>query len=440
MLLTRPIFLLLLLHCTLTPAVLAAPPAGQAPDPRLKRLQATPYKIEIATTDGSKLLLTDALTLERRKLLDKPGLAAVAFSPGGEWLYAVGGDGEVIAVEPDKAKTVTVGRVLVRPGEYVVDAVGLGPADQWALQILVAQSNQPPPKSGCAQWKMPHRIVIRRQVGGPAAATTEVKDGWPDDQRGPRLAAVSPNTRYRAQVVGPVVQAEGRFGAPSGQLSRAPLPVNPFAIDWMHDSAGLGVLYAKRPDATCLARVGLRVLRDDGGRKPGWDEWTVPETIELVRGDQPGQSPTLLVDGMRWLGVEPRGVVLVEPVPRFRGKVALVAPPSVGWPKVRPGIRPQASISGGNLRMVELLMETGDLDGAEDELTAVSARAQPAEVAKIRARMAKLADVRNRRAQELGVSLDDLRAKKGLPAPPRALPVEDDAVELPAGATAARPK
>ena len=436
-----PVHLMLPTICT---ALLAlsqpaqAAPAGQAPDPRLKRLQATPYKIEVATADGAKLLLTDALTLERRKLLDKPGLAAVAFSPGGEWLYAVANDGEVLAVEPDKAKVVTVGRVLVRPGEFIVDAVGLGPADQWALQVLVASAAQQP-KAGCALWKMPHRIVMRRGIGASAPATTEVKDGWPDDQRGPRLAAVSPNTRYRAQVVGPVVQAEGRFGAASGQLSRTPLPSNVFALEWMHDSAGLGVLSAKRADGACAARVGLRVLRDDTGKKAGWDEWTLPDSVDLVRGDQPGQNPNLLVDGMRWLGVEARGVVLIEPLPRFRGKLALVAPPSVAWPKVRPGIRPQASISGGNLRLVELMMETGDLDSAEDELAAIGAASRPAEVAKLKARLAKLTDVRARRAPELRLTLDDLRSQRGRATSPTAPPPDADAVEQAAPVTPTQP-
>lgn len=432
----RPIFLLLL--TCLPIAAFAAPVPADPSAPRLRAVEATPYRLEIATTDGGKLLITDALTLERRRVLEMAPIGALAFSPGGEWLYAVGQDGEIVAVDPDKAKTAPVAKIALRAGEAVVDAVGLGPADQWALQVVIAQGQ--PAVKGCAAWKQPRRVAVRRAIGAKEPATQESKDGWPDDQRVPRLAAIAPNTRYRAQVMGPVIQNEGRFGAASGQISRTPLPAGVFALQWMHDSAGLGVVFPKRPDNGCAHRVGLRVLRESAAKKPGWDEWNLPDAIDLVRGDQPWLAPLPTDDAMHWLGVEARGVVLVEPVARFRGKLALVAPPSAAWPKLRPGTRPQASLVGGAARMTELLMETGDLDAAEEELAKLTGKLPPASVAKLRARLDKLIDVRARRAAELGVALDEMRSKKGAPAakvPVAQPPADDDATEPAKAATPA---
>ena len=419
----------------------AAPPADKSAG-RLRTLEATPYRLEVATTDGGKVLITDALTLERRRLLDKAGVAAVAFSPNGEWLYAVANDGEITAINPDSGKTAVVAKVQLKANELVVDAFGLGPIDQWAVAVIVAQG-QFPAAPVCPTWRSPRRIAVRRAIGAKEAATIEIKDGWPDDQRTPRLAAISPSTRYRAQVMGPVIQNEGRFGAASGQITRTALPTGVFALQWMHDSGGLGVVFAKRTERGCTARAGLRVLRDDGGGKVGWNEWNLPDTIELLRGDQPWLAPLPTDDAMHWLGVEARGVVLIEPVPRFRGRLALIAPPSQAWPKVRPGTRPQASLVGGPARLSELLMETGDLDAAEDELAKVEGKIAAPALVKLKTRLAKLVDVRSRRAAELGVGLDEMRSKKGQPPPkPLPLPLQEtatDAVEPAAAPTPVRP-
>ncbi len=431
---------LLILFVLVASATAHAAPAADKSAARLRTLEATPYRREVATSDGSKVLVTDMLTLERRRVFEASGVAALAFSPGGQWLYAVGAQGLVTAIDPDKAKATPVAQVVLKPGEAVVDAVGLGPLDQWAVAVVIA-SGAPSPAGRCTTWKNPRRVSVRKAIAGKEPAALEAKDGWPEDQRTPRLAAISPNTRFRAQVMGPVIQNEGRFGAASGQITRTALPTGVFALQWMHDSAGLGVVYAKKPVNNCTARAGLRVLRDDGPGKPGWDEWNLPDAVEMVRGDQPWLSPLPTDDAMHWVGVESRGVVLVEPVGRFRGKLALVAPPSALWPKFRPGTRPQASLVGGPARLTELLMETGDLDAAEDELPKLEGRVPPAAIAKLRTRLDKLADVRNRRAAELGVALDEMRSKKGLPAP-KPLPAkgtDTDAVEPAASVTPTGP-
>lgn len=411
----------------------AKPPAEGRAQLAARLMQSAPYRVEIASSDGSKLLITNGLTLERRRLLEKKGLTALAFSPDGAWLYAVTSAGEAWAVDPDGGKILLVGTVPVASGDVVVDAMGLGPADQLAVQVVLARGG--PATKGCANWTAPRRVVLRKGLEPGAQTRMEARPGWPEDRRSPRLAAISPNTRIKAAVIGPILQGEGRFGAASGQISRSALPMGTFAIEWMRDSAGVAVYYPKAAARGCKYRLGLRSFRSDDGK--GWTEWTLPDGVELQRGDQPWVDASVAPDGMRWLATDARGVVLVEPLPRFRGKVALVAPTSVIAPKLRPGVRALPSLVGGSLRLAELLLETGDLDAAAAELALQEGKAAPAELVTLRKRLTKLEEVRERRAAELGLSLDDLRSAKGTPvAPARAATApEDDAVEPAAAAT-----
>ncbi len=390
----------------------------------------SPYKVEIASSDGSKVLITHALTLERRRLWERPGIGALAFSPDGAWLYAVTHSGEVVAIDSDSGKVTAVGRVPVRAGERVVDASGLGPADHYAISVVIASPGGGP--KACPQWTAPRRVVLRRPIAG-GGAQLEAREGWPDDQRTARLSAISPNTRHKATLAGPALLSEGRFGAASGPISKAPLPAGAFQIDWMRDSAGLAVFYPRRTPGSCPAALGARFFRHEAS---GWSEWTLPDGVELARGNLPWSGPAAAPDGMRWLGVEARGVVLVEPSPRFRPKVALVAPPSVVWPKLRPGVRGLPALAGGPLRLAELLMESGDLDAAEDELQRQGPGVTAAALARVRARLAKLQQVRLRRATELGLAADDLRSRKGTPLQATAVADEDEAAPLAEPATA----
>jgi hypothetical protein len=402
------------------------PPGDSRASLAARLMQTAPYRVEVATTDGSKLQITNGLTLERRRLLEKPGIAALAFSPDGAWLYAVTQSGEAWAVDPDAGKTVLVGKAPVGQGERVVDAVGLGPMDQLAVQVVIAKGSSP---KGCAMWAAPRRVILRKPADGSSTARIEAREGWPEDRRTPRLSAISPNTRIKAAVIGPILQAEGRFGAPSGQISRSSLPAGTYAVEWMRDSAGVAAYYPRAPASGCKYRVGMRVFRSDEGK--GWAEWTLPDSVDLLRGDQAWQDAEAAPDGMRWLATDPRGVLLVEPLPRFRGKLALIAPPSVAAPKLRPGVRALPSLVGGAVRLAELLMETGDLDAAEAEIAAQEGRASAAELAPLRSRLAKLQDTRARRAAELGLSLDDVRSAKGTPVGPAkpATPPDSEAVE-----------
>lgn len=395
-------------------------------------MQSSPYRVEVATTDGSKLLITNALTLERRRLFERKGLSALAFSPDGTWVYAVTASGEAWAIDPDGGKTVLVGTAPVAAGEQVVDAVGLGPADQLALQIVIAKGGSA--TKGCPNWQAPRRVALRKGLEAGAQARMEARPGWPEDRRTPRLAAVSPNTRIRAAVTGPILQGEGRFGAASGQISKTALPAGTYAVEWMRDSAGVAVYYPRAAAKGCKFRLGMRAFRSDDGK--GWAEWTLPDAVELVRGDQPWQDAGVAPDGMRWLGTDARGVVLIEPLPRFRGKVALVAPGSATTPKLRPGVRALPSVVGGGLRLAELLLETGDLDAAAAELALQEGKAAAGELALLHKRLMKLTEVRDRRAAELGLSLDDVRSAKGTPAAPaKPAPTADDEAVEPAAPT-----
>lgn len=244
---------LVLTSAWLGPAVALADVPAKAAEGRAqlaaRLMQSAPYRVEIASSDGSKLLITNALTLERRRLLEKKGIAALAFSPDGAWVYAVTAGGEAWAVDPDGGKTVLVGTAPLAAGEAVVDAVGLGPADQLALQVVIARAAAA--GKGCLNWTAPRRVALRKGLEPGAQTRMEARPGWPEDRRTPRLGAISPNTRIKASVIGPILQGEGRFGAASGQISRTALPAGTFAIDWMRDSAGVAVYYP-RPPQPCL--------------------------------------------------------------------------------------------------------------------------------------------------------------------------------------------
>ena len=198
-------------------------------------------------------------------------------------------------------------------------------------------------------------------------------------------------------------------------MNRTPLPPETNYVQWQRDSQGVVALWPRKARGTCRHLLGMRAWRNSPGKESGWAEWTLPERVELVRGDL-ARAPEWTPDGMRLLGVEPRGVVLVEPAPRHRGPLALVAPPSSVWPRVRPGVRPLPTTVGGQLRLTELLLEQGDIDAADKQL-AIAGKSGGAEVDRLRKRLAHLQETRQRRAEELRASVEELRSDKAPPAP-----------------------
>jgi hypothetical protein len=139
--------------------------------------------------------------------------------------------------------------------------------------------------------------------------------------------------------------------------------------------------------------------------------------------------------------VEPRGVVLVEPSPRFRGPLALIAPPSKLWPKFRPGVRSLPASAQPAQRHAELLLEQGDLDGATKLLRGV----KESDAKALFVRLKKLEEVRLRRSEELQLDVAELRSDKSqhsAPKPAVAVPLpvaQTPVVSPPTGTPVAEP-
>ncbi len=393
-----------------------------------------PYRVEVATSDGVKLSLTNALTLERRRVFDGPTVAGYGFAPDGAWLYVVTNDGELFAVEPDSAAVEKIGKLPLAPEQVVVELVGGGAATQHEFTLWLAKG--PAPVTGtCPGWRELTRVHVRHTPGARGAAIAPPQAGWAEPPEASRTNPTSPNTKYRAQIDGGALAAVARFGGGQFKLNRTALPNNITDLQWMRDSDGVVATFVRKPVAGCRQRPGVRVWRDDN--RPGavgWQEWTAPENLDIARPDVHG-GLQWAPDGMRLLGVEPRGVVLVEPSPRFRGPVALIAPPSKLWPKFRPGVRSLPASAAPAYRHAELLLEQGDLDGAAKLLRGV----KEADAKALLTRLKKLEDVRLRRSEELQLDLADLRSDKSQKSPPKPPPPIVVPAPLPVAVTPSQP-
>ena len=376
-----------------------------------------PYRVEVASSDGQKLTLTNAFTLERRRVLDG-AVAGYAFSADGAWLYVVTGAGDLLAIEPDTAGVDKLGKIALGPDQVVVDVTAGGSATQHDVWVWLAKGAAPAVGT-CPSWREPTRIHAKRDatVKGPAKLATEA--GWPESGKGGHLSSVSPNTKYRAQLGDGGLTATARFGGGEWKLNRSAIPGGVTDLTWMRDSDGLVATFARKVAPGCKQRPGVRVWRDDDrpNPPPGWQEWTSPDGLELARADLKS-GLEWAPDGMRLLGVDARGVVVVEPAPRFRGVLAVVAPPSRLWPKFRPGQRALPASAPSPLRHAEILMELGDLDAAWKLLKV----AKEAEAPALWARWRKLDEVRKRRAEEMRVDIAELRSDKSQHSTPKPLP------------------
>ncbi len=373
-----------------------------------------PYRVEVATSDGVKLSLTNALTLERRRVFDGPTVAAFGFAPDGAWLYVVTNEGELFAVEPDTAAVEKLGKLPLAAEQVVVELVGGGSATQHEFTLWLAKG--PAPATGtCPGWRDLQRVHVRHTPGARGSAIAPPQAGWSEPPEAGRTNPTSPNTKYRAQIDGGALLAVARFGGGQFKLNRAALPNNITDLQWMRDSDGVVASFVRKPASGCRQRPGIRVWRDDNrSGAVGWQEWTTPETLDIARPDVHA-GLQWAPDGMRLLGVEPRGVVLVEPSPRFRGTVALIAPPSKLWPKFRPGVRSLPANAAPAFRHAELLLEQGDVDGAAKLLRG----AKESDAKALLQRLKKLEDVRLRRSEELQLDLADLRSDKAQKSPPK---------------------
>ena len=389
-----------------------------------------PYRVEVATSDGIKLSLTNALTLERRRVFDGPTVAGYGFAPDGAWLYVVTNDGDLFAVEPDTAAVEKLGKLPLAAEQVVVELVGGGSAAQHEFTLWLAKG--PTPATGtCPSWRDPQRVHVRHTPGARGSAIAPPQPGWAEPPEAGRSNPTSPNTKYRAQIDNGALAAVARFGGGQFKLNRTALPGNITDLQWMRDSDGVVATFPRKPVNGCRQRPGIRVWRDDN--RPGavgWQEWTTPENLDIARPDVHG-GMQWAPDGMRLIGVEPRGVVLVEPSPRFRGQVALIAPPSKLWPKFRPGVRSLPATAAPAYRHAELLLEQGDIDGAAKLLKGV----KEGEAKALLVRVKKLEEVRLRRSEELQLDLADLRSDKSQHAAPKPPTVVVPPVTLPTAAT-----
>lgn len=366
--------------------------------------QQTPSRVEVATSNDSQVLMTNAFTLERRNVQTLANVSALGFSASGDALYALTSSGDWHAIDPDKASSQLLGKVPLQDGELVIDTVPVPqPTGQHAIGLVVAKTA--PPTNACQSAV--RLLEVRRSGSGPVAAQPLTPKPRPE-----RLVAGAPNTRHTAAAQAGSLQLTGHFGAGSGKANSAALPAGLFRITWQRDSQGLVGLYRRGPQGGCKDRLGARIWRRGEG---GWQEWTLPDDHELVRGDVPQQEPQLAADGQRMVAFAAAGVFLVEPAARFRGHLGQIAPASAVAPKIRPGTRPLATRYQGYARVVEQLLETGDLDAAEAQLAFVPAGDK--QKAALQARLAKLQEVRLRRAKEWSLPLRALRSDQSAPEP-----------------------
>ena len=384
-----------------------------------------PYRVSVATSDGIKLSLTNALTLERRKVFEGPSVAAFGFSPDGAWLYVITLDGELFAIEPDSATVEPIGKLPLAPEQVAVELVGGGSLQEHEFTVWLAKG--PAPATGtCPTWREPQRVRVTHRPHAKGAAIAPAQPGWAEPPEATRSNPMSPSTRYRAHVEGGSLTASACFGGGQFKLNRTALPTNVTDLQWMRDSDGVVASFARKPTNGCRQRPGIRVWRQEN--RPGvsgWREWTTPDNLDIARPDTHA-GPQWAPDGMRLVGVEPRGVVLIEPSPRFRGQVALIAPPSKLWPKFRPGVRPLPASAPPAQRHAELLLEQGDIDAAAKLLRGVKESEAPT----LFAHLKKLEEVRLRRAEELQLDVAELRSDKTQRAAPKP-PVEAPSVPLP---------
>jgi len=386
------------------------------PSPVTALVQNAPYRIHVASSNGEKVTITDAFTLERRRVFAGGPILGYSFSSDGHWLYVVHGKGLVKAVDVRTARARPLGQARLRAGESVVEVRGHGNRQRPYVTVVIGKGAAASPGGACRSIRVKRRLRLQQRPGKPIQRI--VQAGPHELKRRLRRRGTSPNTRMLVELDGNLM-SRARLGSRPGRLNGSSLPPRSAGIVWMRDSRGLFVLAHRRARRGCRYRLTLRSFRQPQNQRPSWKRqhdwttWSLPADVEIVRGDQSHEDPQWAPDGMRMIGHSPAGVVLIEPSPRFRDHVSVIAPPSKLWPVVRPGVRSLAT-GVGSLRMAEILLEQGDLDAA---IVAMKAPSKPdqappkaGEIARLKKRLNKLQSVRARRAKEFGVPLATLRS------------------------------
>ena len=381
-------------------------------------VQNAPYRIHVASSDGQKVTITDAFTLERRRVFAGGPILGMAFSSDGHWLYVVHGAGEVTAVELRSAKRRRLGRANLRAGEAVVEVRGHGNRERPYVTVVLGKGKPASPGGKCTSIRMTRRVRLQQRPGKPVRVIVE--KGPHELKRRLRRRGTSPNTRMLVELDGGLI-SRAKLGSRSGRLNGKPLPARSAGIVWMRDSRGIFVIARRKRARGCAYGLTLRSYRQPDSQRPSWKrqhdwhEWTLPTSVQIVRGDLAHEDPQWTPDGMRLIGHGPGGVVLIEPNQRFRGHVSIIAPRSKLWPVVRPGVRSLA-MGAGSLRMAEILLEQGDLDAAAAMIVGEK-KGSKTDLARLRKRLMRLQAVRNRRAKEFGLPLSALRSGRAETAP-----------------------
>ena len=394
------------------------------PNPIRELAQSAPYRVHVATSDGLKVTITDAYTLERWRLFAASAIHGYAFSNDGYWLYIVHDAGVLSSIAVPTGKARKMATLPMAEGEVVVEVRGHGTRGHRFVTVVVARGPKPVLGQPCGKWTRYRRFSVRFK-SNRTKATTVIEKGPHDLRRKRRRKGTSANTRYEV-ILGKSLMLNNKIGGGSvGKLNRKALPRGSFAMVWMRDSRGVVVKHGRPAKNGCRYRMGLRSFRQPASqraawkRQQRWPSWTLPADVQLVRGDLSHQDPSWAPDQMRLVGVR-RGIpVLIEPVPRHRGHVAPIAPPTTLWPVVRPGVRALASGTGA-LRHAEILAEQGDLDSARRQLAAARTRIPKPEssaVAALTKRLAVLEEMRRRRALEFGLPDASMRGRREIPGP-----------------------
>lgn len=398
---------------------------ARPPNPIRELAQGAPYRVHVASSDGKKITITDAYTLERWRVFTAADVRGYAFSNDGHWLYVVHDAGIVTSVAVPTAKAHVMTTVKLAEGEQVIEVIGHGTVGHRFVTVVVGVGPRPLVGAPCAGWTRVRRFRVRQKSGWDKA-TTVIERGNHELRRSMRRKRTSPNTRYEV-ILGASLTLNNRIGGGSvGRLNKSALPRDSIGVHWMRDSRGVVVKNRRPPSAGCRYHLGIVSFRQPESqrsawrRQRDWTAWAVPDDVDLVRGDLAHEDLQWAPDEMRLIGVRAGLVVLVEPAARHRGHVAVVAPATALWPAVRPGVRGLAS-GTGSLRHAEILAEQGDLASATRQLAEAAARAPApaaAAVARLRKRLKALGAVRARRAGELGLS-------GGEPQPDRVPPAVD---------------
>ncbi|HAN30181.1 MAG TPA: hypothetical protein DCQ06_01155 [Myxococcales bacterium] len=370
------------------------------PNPVTQLANNAPYRIHVATSDGSSVKITDAFTLERRKVF-RGSVLGMAFSRDGHWLYVAHSRAKrihIAAIQVQSAKVRNLGSTRIKSTESLIILRGHGNVDTPHASALIGRGTGWRPGKDCPTWRQIRLVRFRLRRDKPSVTF----DTSPKLRRPWFRRSRSPNTHFTAELGSNLTLfRHGRGNQKIDKLAGAHHIRGSVALSWMRDSRGMWLMTQRRPEGRCKALRGAITFRLAPGRaarfRRSWQRWRVPKDLQLTRGDLAHQPLTVTPDGMRLIAINEAGVFLVEPSPRPASlRYSMIAPPSKIWPVVRPGVR-SLSIGASDHRQLTLLLEQGALKAADALLSQTVDSPTKAALVK---RLNKLRAVRERRVAE----------------------------------------